>query len=168
MAEMTKAFESDTSVALAKLLESTIVLERNQERTTAVLEGMMAGLKEIRSDVTDIENIVHERARTQWSVIFGTVGAATAMLGLIGTVVAYAWISDIKRVETVVDRLANQFHEHSIKAGHPEGVLSKIEGFRDQVRNDFAAINGRLDRYDDRISELQKRTGVLFKEGEPY
>ena len=166
--EVTKAFESETGVALAKLLESTIALERNQERTTAVLEGMMSGLKEIRGDVTDIENIVHERARTQWSVIFGTVGAATAMLGLIGAVIAYAWISDIKRVETVVDRLANQFHEHSIKAGHPEGVLSKVESISTQFRNDINALNDRLDRYDDRISELQKRTGILFKEGKPY
>ena len=100
---MGKAFESDTSVALAKLLESTIVLERNQERTTAVLEGMMVGLKDLRSDVTDIEHIIHERAKTQWSTIFGTVGAATAMLGLIGAIVGYAWISDIRRVETIHD-----------------------------------------------------------------
>ena len=168
MTEMTKAFESDTSLALAKLLESTIVLERNQERTTAVLEGMMAGLKDMRSDVNEIEAIVHDRAKTQWSVIFGTVGAATAFLSLVGAIVAYAWISDINQVGQDVDRLSQQMHEHTTKAGHPEGVIRQVEGLKENFKNSVDQINQRLDRYDDRISELQKRTGVLFKEGEPY
>ena len=159
---------ASTSNALAKLLESTIALERNQERTTAILEGMMAGLKDLRGEVTDIEKIVHDRAKTQWSVIFGTVGAATAMLGLVGAIVAYAWVSDINQVGEKLANLEDRFHAHATEAGHPAGVLSRLDALRENMKDANAQINARLDRYDDRISELQKRTGVLFKEGEPY
>lgn len=155
-----------------KLFQAVLSVEKNMERHSVALETIMNELKEIKVDrvndltkhderVKDLERTVHERAKTQWPVIFGTVGAATAFLGMIGAIVAYAWVGDIQDLNKNYFSLRNDMQAHTRSHGHPEAVIEKIEGFAEHT-------DKRFDLLTDRINRIEERTKVLFKDGKAY
>lgn len=155
-----------------RLFNSVIAVEKNLERHTTILETMVNELKEIKTDrlndlqrhderVKDLEHTLHERAKTQWPVIFGTVGAASAFLAMIGGIVAYAWIGDIQDLQQREADLRQDLQQHSRLHGHPEAVIEKVEGLETHLNQRFIELTERLNRIED-------RTKVLYKEGKPY
>ncbi len=155
-----------------RLFNSVIAVEKNLERHTTILETMVNELKEIKTDrlndlqrhderVKDLEHTLNERAKTQWPVIFGTVGAASVFLAMIGGIVAYAWIGDIQDLQQREANLRQDLQQHSRLHGHPEAVIEKVDGLESHMNQRFDSLTERLNRIED-------RTKVLYKEGKPY
>jgi len=145
---------------------------RNQGQEIIALSANQSAIKDslaqIAATLKGLTEQVNSSHRTQWPVIFGTMTAATAFLTIIGGVVAYAWIGDITDVGKRVDQLSEQTNHHIALEGHPDSVIKQIQELKEASRLANQRLTERLNRMDDQMNYLERRTGVLFNKGEPY
>lgn len=155
-----------------KLFNSVIAVEKNLERHTTILEAMVGELKEMKLDrandlqkhddrVRQIEAQLTTATKTQWPVIFSTMGVGFTVISLVGAVVAYAWFGDIHSLHTQYNALREDVNQHVRLHGHPEAVIEQLEGLEKNIDKRFDLMGKRIDR-------IEERTKLLYKEGKPY
>ena len=134
--------------------KAIIALEANQESVRNSLLDITTTLKALSTDVK-------HSGKTQWPVIFGSVGSAMSFVIILGGVLSYAWVSDIEQLADREVELRNDLQAHTRSHGHPEAVLEKIAGLEKSLSQRFSLMERRIDRIED-------RTKLLYKEGKPY
>jgi len=134
--------------------KAIIALESNQESVRNSLMDITTTLKALSTDVK-------HSGKTQWPVIFGTVGSAMSFVVILGGVLSYAWVSDIGQISDREAELRNDLQAHARAHGHPEAVLEKMVGLE-------KSLFQRLDQMDKRIDRVEERAKILYKEGKAY
>ena len=165
--------ENSTSEQLVeRLFQAVIGVEKNLERHGTILETMVGELKGIKLDrqsdlakhderVRQLELEFRQGTKTQWPVIFSTMGAGFTVLSLVGAVIAYAWFGDVNSLHNQYTALRDDLNSHARLHGHPEAVIEQLEGLEKNIDKRFELQGKRIDRVED-------RTKLLYKEGNPY
>ena len=145
---------------LTRVLDKITHIESNQVKTATVLDGLVEGMRVFKAELSRLETDIYENGKTQWGVIFGTVGAATTMVSIVGAIIGYAWFSDIGEVGDRVTNLREIVLEHNNAEGHPYSVIAKIVALEKQVDTRFMGLEQRLD---ERLLQRQREQDELRK-----
>ena len=141
--------------------KAIISLEANQETFKESLASIAVTLKDLSATVTN-------SGKTQWPVIIGSIMAAMAFVGLVSGLVAYAWVGDITEVSGRLSNLDKRVQTHLEKYGHPESVIRQVQELKESTLIANQRLDERMNRMDDQMNYLERRTGVLFNKGKPY
>lgn len=171
-------------------------LQSQQAETAQILKSLTHDLSIVKEDRVKEDRRIEERvlnleSRTSTPVtqMVSMLGSAVAMavpLGLliwfgIGgqiTSVRDSLTRDIVSVSERVGQIYDRHTEHTAD-GHPPRVEARVDSIKAQLEDQINSTKERFDRREDRmeedfrevrtrLQELEKRTGVLFKGGNPY
>ena len=142
---------------------SILSLEKNQERITVALEGVVSTLQDLRQssrhEFETLDKRIEEHGKTKWSQIFGALGFALSVLVIIGGIIAWGYGRDIFRTNESLDDLDKAFAEHT-HGGHPDSVKRELDGLRnllDHTQKDLTNANDRVEKdVNNRIDRLEQ------------
>ena len=146
-------------------------IEKTQERITTLLDGIAQRMETFEGRISDA-------TRTPWAAVGITVTIMAFVLGGFGTVIGYAYISNLDDQANRLANVSNKFDAH-ISNGHPTSVIARIDANKEAIegqiisnRRDTDALieqfQAREKEVNERLRYLERRTGTLFKGGEPY
>ena len=134
-------------------------LEKNQERQTVVLEGLMGRLEAMHKDVKDLGTQFVARMQTKWGVIFSATGVATGLVMAVGGLVYYAWSRDVDRALSEVASVNERLTEH-LHGGHPESIIALINANKESIKetalSEERSLNQRFEALQQRINSLEE------------
>lgn len=171
-------------------------LQAQQAETAQILKSLTQDLSIVKEDRVKEDRRIEERvlnleSRTSTPItqMVSMLGSAVAMavpLGLliwfgIGgqiTAVRDSLTRDVMAISERVGQLYTRHTEHTAD-GHPSRFDAKVDSVKAMLEGQVQNTKERFDRREDRmeedfrevrtrLQEIEKRTGILFKEGKPY
>lgn len=132
--------------------------------------GLEDSIRGIRGDIAGLVSAVNERSRTPWGILITALGVVLVIVKTGGDLSLAPLIQAIDRNQTdiasitagLVPRGEHEERWRSLGA-EDENLQRQIDGLDEalggtwNIRDGLETINGRLDRYDQRLTELEAR-----------
>ena len=177
---------SETTALLQTVIKDIGSVRESQAVMATSLTNLAEATRGLKKEVDDVRDRQATYGRTQWSVLIAAAALLFAAIQYFGdsysktsenriVAVENAVIQKFERVNSDIGALTKEFRDHAGYKGHPDSVLEKMDALDEKFEGNLKQQEKTTDRLyleidsmRERMREYDKRTGVLFKDGNPY